>query len=293
MVGYDVLLYSNGKNVSSSLSEDEWNYLIDWFSQGEKHAMFTGDNFVSELGGFSYTFRTQYLGVDIASYTAGSNVRPQIDDQERPYVVPVAGNPVGLNTDFYANGGCYYNLFDAILPHGTGQRILEYTAPGGGPGGYEPAAGIYNYRTEDSSHIITLPYGFAFIETASGGQGGPLASRTRLLQEVMTFFGAPGSGPPTDTPDGGGFAFRCYPNPFNPRARIEYDMPRRGRLAVKIYNLRGALVRTLLDETVAAGPGRLVWDGSDAQEHPVSAGVYFFEITGPGVREVRKMALIR
>ncbi len=293
MIGYEVLLYSSGKNVTRSLSFQELLNLQDWFALGGKKALFAGDNFVSGVRQESITFPREYLGLDIETGAAGSNVRPQIDDQVRPLVLPMAGNPLDLTIEFLADGGCYYNLFDAITPYGTGERVLEFTAPGGGPGGYTPAAGIYQYRVVDDAHTLTLPYGFAFIGTPLGQKDGALAARTRFLAEVMTFFGAPATGPPTDLPAQEGFTVRFYPNPFNPRVQVEYDMPRRGRLSLHIYNLRGELVRTLIDEVVPPGPGRLIWDATDTEGRTAAAGVYFLAIKAPGLREVRKMALIK
>ena len=52
-----------------------------------------------------------------------------------------AGNPVGLVTDFTADRSCYYNLFDALVPQGTGQAILEWGVP-------DKAVRIFNVRGE-------------------------------------------------------------------------------------------------------------------------------------------------
>jgi hypothetical protein len=66
-----------------------------------------------------------------------------------------------------------------------------------------------------------------------------------------------------------------YPNPFNPRTTIEYEIPDVADVTVRIYDLRGALVSELLHETQAAGPHRVTWDGTDTKRAPVSSGVYF------------------
>jgi len=68
-----------------------------------------------------------------------------------------------------------------------------------------------------------------------------------------------------------GFGLVAYPNPFNPSVKIQYSMPQRGELTIKIYNLRGVLVRTLIDEVVVAGEDFVMWDGTDRRGQAVVA----------------------
>ena len=66
-----------------------------------------------------------------------------------------------------------------------------------------------------------------------------------------------------------------------------------GRLVVKVFNLRGELVRTLLDEARPAGPTAVIWDGTDGRGRAVASGVYFYEArTGDRVH-INKLALVR
>ncbi|MCU0646234.1 MAG: hypothetical protein MUC94_18505, partial [bacterium] len=54
-----------------------------------------------------------------------------------------------------------------------------------------------------------------------------------------------------------------YPNPFNPTTTIRFDLPTSGKVALKIYNLRGELVRTLIEDQLNVGNHRVLWDGND------------------------------
>jgi hypothetical protein len=68
-----------------------------------------------------------------------------------------------------------------------------------------------------------------------------------------------------------------YPNPFNERVILQYGIAgdyRDQRVLLKIYNVRGQLVRTILDSDLASGEYRSVWDGTDSRETKVSSGVY-------------------
>lgn len=109
----------------------------------------------------------------------------------------------------------------------------------------------------------------------------------------MFAFGHIGQSPTVDVPEPDRFSVQCYPNPFNPRVKIAYHMPRRGELAVKIYNLRGELVRTLIDDQVAAGDGFVPWDGTDSSGQIVASGVYFAETQALGEVHVDKLALVK
>jgi hypothetical protein len=94
-------------------------------------------------------------------------------------------------------------------------------------------------------------------------------------------------------PDAGVFSVHQYPNPFNPRTKIAFNLPRRGELSLKVYNLRGELVRTLIHEVRPAGADFVIWDGTDAAGQAVASGIYFCETRFLGERQVQKMALLR
>ncbi|MBW7996036.1 MAG: T9SS type A sorting domain-containing protein [Candidatus Glassbacteria bacterium] len=86
------------------------------------------------------------------------------------------------------------------------------------------------------------------------------------------------------------------PNPFNPSTTVSFTVaesagPVMARLAV--YDLRGALVRNLLDRTVEPGMHRLEWDGRDQRGRQVSSGVYFLRLSAGGESRVRKMVLLK
>ncbi|MBI1802899.1 MAG: choice-of-anchor D domain-containing protein [Ignavibacteria bacterium] len=86
-----------------------------------------------------------------------------------------------------------------------------------------------------------------------------------------------------------------YPNPFNPTTMLRYDLPWRSRVTLKIYNILGQLVATLVDEIQDAGFRSVGWDASQA-----GSGIYFYRLEATGVSdvskrfgEVKKMILLR
>lgn len=144
------------------------------------------------------------------------------------------------------------------------------------------------------SHVVTLPFDLAFvggIPTNLPNKALPL--RATVLNEILTFFGAPGDISPAVVSASSEFSVIPFPNPFNPQVQIAYNLPVKGPLAVRIFNVRGELVRLLYQEMTPAGPGVLVWDGTGADRRPSPSGVYFLEVKAMQQREIRKMALVR
>ncbi len=87
------------------------------------------------------------------------------------------------------------------------------------------------------------------------------------------------------------------PNPFGPGVtgtRISYAVAAPGgRVQIRVYNLSGDLVRVLVDEEQSPGMHAVQWDGKDDRGQRVCSGVYFCQADAPGLRERRKMVLLR
>lgn len=85
-----------------------------------------------------------------------------------------------------------------------------------------------------------------------------------------------------------------YPNPFNPSTTITYQLPEAGHVTLRIYDLTGKVVNTLVGEYRPAGYHQVVWNGRDSRSAPVATGVYFYRIVaGKSYTETRKMVLIK
>jgi hypothetical protein len=80
-----------------------------------------------------------------------------------------------------------------------------------------------------------------------------------------------------------------YPNPFNSSTRIAYSIHQNGRVVLKVYNLLGEAIRTLVDEDQIAGTHCVSFDAAD-----FTTGIYFYKITADnGFKEIRKMTLMK
>jgi flagellar hook assembly protein FlgD len=90
----------------------------------------------------------------------------------------------------------------------------------------------------------------------------------------------------------GEFAVNVSPNPFNPRTSVELALPVDGRARVDIYDVRGRLVRKLLDEDLPAGNHSRTWEGQDDRGQRVASGVYMVKVQHPGGSRVTKVSLV-
>jgi hypothetical protein len=140
-----------------------------------------------------------------------------------------------------------------------------------------------------------MPYDLMFVYTDPAAAGGTLSGRTQMLKDILVYFGQVGTpGSVTPVLPGIEFATSNYPNPFNPSTTIKFSMPKAGHLSLNVYNVRGQLVKTLIDGARPAGADQsIVWDGSNNQGSNVSSGVYFYEARTNGEVKVQKMALVK
>ena len=83
-----------------------------------------------------------------------------------------------------------------------------------------------------------------------------------------------------------------YPNPFNSRTTISFDLPRETDISLKVFGVSGGIVATLYRGHADAGPNSLIWDGRNGSGQPVSSGVYFYRLGINGDRSVTKRMLL-
>ncbi len=92
--------------------------------------------------------------------------------------------------------------------------------------------------------------------------------------------------------------FQNYPNPFNPITVIRFNVQDSKfkipiHTTLKIYNILGQKVRTLVDEPKTAGSYEVIWDGKDDKGKEVASGIYFYKLTAGSYQKIRKMVLLK
>ena len=84
-----------------------------------------------------------------------------------------------------------------------------------------------------------------------------------------------------------------YPNPFNPTTTISYFLPEAAKIQLDVYNLKGQLVKTLVNVDQAAGKHHAIWDGKDSNNHKVASGVYLYRLSSPSKSLTKRMLLMK
>ena len=83
------------------------------------------------------------------------------------------------------------------------------------------------------------------------------------------------------------------PNPFNPTTTVRYSLATRQRVQIAVYDVSGALVRTLVDEVRPAGAQSATWHGTDGYGQRVASGVYFIRMVTAGFVQSHKAILLK
>jgi hypothetical protein len=88
--------------------------------------------------------------------------------------------------------------------------------------------------------------------------------------------------------------FKNYPNPFNPTTTINFNLKNNSLVNLSIYNIKGQLVKILVDKNLSKGRKNYIWNGINDQGLPVPSGIYLYklEVNGKTV-ETKKMSLIK
>lgn len=309
LAGYRALLYTSGDLVAHTLSNSDFltdasgdeELLMSWLDQGGKSALMTGDNLASDLdrsGVPAAKFLASYMGVNLFR----ADIRLLIGNQTIPRVV----------TDFpfcyRVYGSCpQINTFDAVTaigalnPNGFSVRLAQFEDPGGNLGAYPYSAytRASGVGLAGTSQVYSSPYDFMFIRTdpnpCPNKANASLPARVQILQDVLAEAGIVGD--PLEVsgvlPDAAVLTVRAAPNPFNPTTTISYVAPRTGHFSLKVYNVRGQLVRTLIDGSVERGASHVKWDGRDNRGSKVASGVYFYEARQGDEVVINKMALLK
>jgi PKD repeat protein len=87
--------------------------------------------------------------------------------------------------------------------------------------------------------------------------------------------------------------YQNFPNPFNNKTVIKYDLPNSEKVQLSIFDIRGNLINTLINREIPAGFHRFEWNGMNEFGNPVSTGVYFIRFETQSYSQSRKMLLLK
>jgi hypothetical protein len=231
----------------------------------------TGADIAHDLGyesssNYAGTWLDDYFGVDYINFSSF-----------RWNIVGVPGDPIGDG---------YTNL--ALLSSGD---YTQLTPDGVAP--IENGIVSFDYYNSDRDAVIRTESGGAKTVFFSFGLEGLSSSSARdeIVDRVIEWFGgATGIADPQTAAPLVRLA-QNVPNPFRPSTSISYELGAAGPVSLRIYDVSGRLIRTLVDDEQGAATHSVNWNGTDDAGRTVASGVYFYQLEAPGVTETRRMVL--
>jgi hypothetical protein len=159
--------------------------------------------------------------------------------------------------------------FDYFTVYGSESEILDETAV------------FIDYTLGTEMDVTGLGYAYYHL-TASDFTGNE--------SEAATAAG------PTDVLPGIPSRFALHapsPNPFNPKTFLRFDLPEAATVSLKVYDLSGRLLRTLVDERREAGRYEESWNGRDDHGRAMASGIYLCRIETGAFSEAKRMTLLK
>jgi len=194
----------------------------------------------------------------------------------------------------------------AVDPRDGNLVFLQFDrfALGPPPPGFRPnTGGVFKLRA--GGRIDTLAVGLNFPSGMRFAANGELFVSGLADGKILkiTFPTTAVNTRPTATPPQNLTLAQNYPNPFwsaatsrfvgNSETKIRYELPKASRVALKVFNLQGQEVRTLLNEEKPAGAFEVLWDGKDNAGRQLSNGTYLYRIEAQGLVQTKKMVLLQ
>ncbi|MFC1887189.1 T9SS type A sorting domain-containing protein [Candidatus Cloacimonadota bacterium] len=196
----------------------------------------------------------------------------QIEVAESNTLVTVRVELTWNSVDYASEGSLHLTS-----PSGTEVTLYQSTATGETPLDIT----VYDFMDENMAGTWDL---YMMDSYADGGH---------IVTDCTVYFGAVSG---TDADDGLTIPTVLngnYPNPFNPTTAISYSLSSDSDVTLEIYNIKGQLVRTLVNDIITAGPQEVIWNGLDDCSNKVSSGVYFYKLNAGDYTSTKKMILLK
>jgi hypothetical protein len=265
---------------------------------------FSGDDLAEELAGMttasSQNFKNVYMPHTLITgdHTTLHRISPYGIGEGVGTGVPPSwgvfdhGPPFGVDT-IVVYGGCpLINDFDVIAPVGTATIEMCYD-PVNEADDSNPAVIHHSTLNSLGIPVQTVLSGFSFHYIRDDRPAG-IPDRTDHLCHILRLQGILDD--PVGVKPGPSYTnslAQNYPNPFNPSTTIKYSVRDNAHVSLKIYNVAGRLVRTLVDRDIKAGAYTETWNGLSNSGNPVSSGVYFYKLVTKDFSMTKKMVLLK
>ena len=270
---YSKVVWFTGEATSSTISPDEQTQLAAYLDGGG-NLFLSSQNAGDEIGDSS--FFAEYL-----------HAQHELNYVSNRYLDATPGDPIGdpnstgeLLVLFGGNGAGPPSSNSSVIPQGDAVAVYIY----------HDASTVGGIRYADQTYRVVF---FAFPFESVGGRitsYGQSTPRDSALARILAWFDAPlalDDGVDVGIPT----AFRLdqnYPNPFNPITTIKYGLPQESNVTLKVFDILGREVSTLVNEHQDAGYHQIYWDASG-----YSSGIYFYQIQAGEFIDTKKLLLLK
>jgi photosystem II stability/assembly factor-like uncharacterized protein len=225
----------------------------------------SGNNWLLQSSGTTHFFRSVYFINSSTGWAVGE-------------AGTVLATTNGGNNWIFQNSGTITDLISVYFTGsgtgwaaGSGGTILK-TTNGGNSWIFSNNINIWGWLGAiyftDSNTGWAVGYGGTIIKTTNGG---------------LTFV----DGKTNEKPTGYNLT-QNYPNPFNPNTKIQYSVPQLSQVQIKVFDVLGNEIATLISEKKQAGAYELTWNAVD-----LPSGVYFYQIRAGDFIQTKKMILLK
>ncbi len=166
---------------------------------------------------------------------------------------------------------------------------VQFVVDGTYPGSNRILTTEYQSSTSYFSRFYRAEFGDWIYYTVSGRPGYIFLN---LIRAYISYGGSEVNDPIEILPSNFSLE-QNYPNPFNPETVIRFSLPTPSNVKIKIYDVLGNEIRTLIDEKRSSGKHNIFWNATDNFGRRVSSGVYFYTITVDKFVQTKKMVLMK
>jgi chitinase len=271
---------------------------VDWFNAMEydfhgSWSSVSGHNAPLNIGSDPNTDPDAYSIVESMQYLAGTRAIPK---NKIVLGLPFYGKSFGTSTLYSSYSGEQDLAYAGIMS--TVQRgSWTYVWDSGSNAPYYTSTNPVELITLDDSASIALKCQYVKTQGLSGVMIWEISQDViGTSQPLMDVIGNQmvttevSSGDAAENIPGRFTLYNNFPNPFNPSTTIQYAIPAASRVTIKVFDVLGREVATLLDEQRNAGVGSVHFDASSRS---VASGVYFYRIQAGSFVQTKKMILLQ
>jgi hypothetical protein len=277
-------------------SSDDFALLFTFLDQHPNGAgLYLSGNSIAEEWITSTQASAMNLRDTYFNFNVINGAHTEVGEAVSPLVIGMPGScfdrgSEGLDMLIAYAGGCSgVNGFDVLEPYGPAQAAMVYA-------GDISNAAVVTQVTENSVGNVArvILSGFSF-HNIRDYQPGSVPARVSHLEAILEWLGSDLEDPVLvdDFVPPSNSLGQNYPNPFNPTTTINYSIKEQVYVTLKIYNVAGQLVKTLVNEKKAPGLYTIQWNGENNTGDPVGSGVYFYRMVTKDFSQTRKLILMK